>query len=68
MAVEPEDPEPQPTPVARVKAAVESAIPTKQRPVYAVAISAALAALAPAPFGSLAAALLVYVIGSERRR
>lgn len=68
MAVEPDEPEPQPTKVDRVRSAVSSAVPDKSRPVYALAIAAGLGALAPAPAGPLAAALLVIVAGTDRGR
>lgn len=68
MATAPEPDEIEPTPVQRVRAAI--AVPTsdKYRPVTLLAISAGLAALAPFPFGGLAAALLVVAAADRVRR
>lgn len=68
MATTPEVDEPQETRVQRVRTAVAAPLEQKNRPVTLLAISAAVASLAPDPFGALAAALMVIVAADTRRR
>lgn len=68
MATAPEPEEQEPTPVQRVRAAIATPASDKNRAVTLLAISAALASLAPVPFGAIGAAALVVVAAEARRR
>lgn len=69
MATIPEDDEPEAEPL-RERIARVAAAPTRDRnrPVTLLAISAALASLAPLPFGGIVAALLVIVAFDRGKR
>ena len=68
MATTPEEQEAPETLPERVARAVTLPTTTKNRPVTALAIAAALAALAPFPAGPIAVALLVVVAFDRGKR